>query len=184
MINEHIKLYRAIKAFSFDMLAAPQIAQLLRCFICLGSLQKPVLCPHCSKLCCSDCITVCLGTSTWMRSVPKTWLEKASENSNEGHCPHCRRPLTKEQLVAARFMEDLQAVRFERWMHIELVLFLGIGIATYHCTSDQPPLEETCKVHHHLPLEYWCHDCDTPICSDCAVFDRKVSLLIYWRSIP
>jgi len=38
--------------------SSSQYEEVFTCFICLGLLKKPVLCPKCSKLCCERCIKV------------------------------------------------------------------------------------------------------------------------------
>ncbi|RUS21560.1 hypothetical protein BC937DRAFT_92266 [Endogone sp. FLAS-F59071] len=63
---------------------------LLQCFVCYDHLDVPVLCPFCSKLACDGCL--------------RRWLFR------EGTCPHCRMALEVEQLVRARFVEELQQV--------------------------------------------------------------------------
>ncbi|VDK80355.1 unnamed protein product [Dibothriocephalus latus] len=35
------------------------LSEVFKCFICMEKLNNTRLCPHCSKLCCYDCITVC-----------------------------------------------------------------------------------------------------------------------------
>ena len=37
------------------------LEEIFKCFICFGKVNKAVMCPHCSKLCCSECINVRLG---------------------------------------------------------------------------------------------------------------------------
>jgi len=34
------------------------ITDILKCYICFNKLNNPVMCPHCSKLCCEQCIKV------------------------------------------------------------------------------------------------------------------------------
>ncbi|OUM64254.1 hypothetical protein PIROE2DRAFT_9014, partial [Piromyces sp. E2] len=67
--------------------SSSQYEEVFTCFICLGLLKKPVLCPKCSKLCCERCI--------------KKWL---IENKKE--CPHCRARLMIEDLVPCRFLDE------------------------------------------------------------------------------
>lgn len=47
------------------------------CFICMGTVNKAMMCPFCSKLCCEQCIM--------------QWLEKTKKS-----CPFCRCSLKKE----------------------------------------------------------------------------------------
>ncbi|ORX42126.1 hypothetical protein BCR36DRAFT_416256 [Piromyces finnis] len=67
--------------------SSSQYEDVFTCFICLGLLKKPVLCPKCSKLCCERCI--------------KKWI---IENKKE--CPHCRARLMIEDLVPCRFIDE------------------------------------------------------------------------------
>lgn len=34
------------------------VTDLISCYICFGKVKNAVLCPHCSKLCCEQCIKV------------------------------------------------------------------------------------------------------------------------------
>ena len=68
-------------------------------------------------------------------------------------CPHCRSPLRASNLVNCRFvaeisqaLENLQVARNEN--------------------------EEQCSLHSN-PINYFCVTCDTPICSDCAMFGTE-----------
>ena len=36
------------------------LEEIFKCFICLNKVQNAVMCPNCSKLCCSGCIKVAL----------------------------------------------------------------------------------------------------------------------------
>ncbi|KNE57295.1 hypothetical protein AMAG_03023 [Allomyces macrogynus ATCC 38327] len=69
--------------------SAAAVEDLLRCFICLGQLNKAVMCPNCSKMACEACL--------------KKWI---TEQKRE--CPHCRTHLFVSQLVQCRFVDDLQ----------------------------------------------------------------------------
>ncbi|KAJ3371194.1 hypothetical protein GGF31_003617 [Allomyces arbusculus] len=69
--------------------SAAAVEDLLRCFICLGQLNKAVMCPNCSKMACEGCL--------------KKWI---TEQKRE--CPHCRTHLFVSQLVQCRFVDDLQ----------------------------------------------------------------------------
>eukprot|EP00898_Chlorokybus_atmophyticus_P007741 jgi/Chlat1/7969/Chrsp69S07398 len=78
--------------------AAAAIADIFRCFICLGKAVDAQLCPCCSKICCSLCI--------------RRWL------TDEGHqhCPHCRASLRASQLVNCRFVAEVSA-EIDRLQH-------------------------------------------------------------------
>ncbi|CAG9771681.1 unnamed protein product [Ceutorhynchus assimilis] len=64
------------------------LAVVFRCFICMEKLRDAQLCPHCSKLCCYECI------SRWL-------TEQRSQ------CPHCRAPLHLHELVNCRWVEEV-----------------------------------------------------------------------------
>ena len=57
------------------------ILAIIKCYICLGKIKNPCMCPLCQKLTCEECI--------------KKWLlEKKSQ------CPHCRVNLNYNQLMS------------------------------------------------------------------------------------
>ncbi|XP_024373646.1 uncharacterized protein [Physcomitrium patens] len=64
------------------------LADIFRCFICLGKVVEAQLCPCCSKLVCQPCI--------------KRWL-----TDQKSECPHCRAPLLVSQLVSCRFISEI-----------------------------------------------------------------------------
>ncbi|EFJ12309.1 hypothetical protein SELMODRAFT_425390 [Selaginella moellendorffii] len=64
------------------------IAEIFRCFICLGKLMDAQLCPCCSKLVCMLCI--------------KRWL-----TDQKPECPHCRASLSVSQLVGCKFISEI-----------------------------------------------------------------------------
>lgn len=63
--------------------------EFLNCYICFNKVLNAVMCPFCSKLCCSDCII--------------KWLTQRQQ------CPHCRSSLRVSQLVNCRFVADISA---------------------------------------------------------------------------
>ena len=64
------------------------IEAIIKCYICLGKIKNPCMCPLCQKLTCEECI--------------KKWLlEKKSQ------CPHCRVNLNYNQLIHLSFMTDV-----------------------------------------------------------------------------
>ena len=64
------------------------IEAIIKCYICLGKIKNPCMCPLCQKLTCEECI--------------KKWLvEKKSQ------CPHCRVNLNFNQLIHLSFMTDV-----------------------------------------------------------------------------
>lgn len=64
------------------------LEEIFKCFICFGRVKNAQMCPHCSKLCCNNCI--------------KKWLTE-----QKSQCPHCRAPLRVSQLVNCRFVTEI-----------------------------------------------------------------------------
>lgn len=62
--------------------------KILKCFICYGDLEQPVMCPGCSKFACGNCL--------------KKWIIETKQQ-----CPHCRCPLRVNQLVNCRFLDEI-----------------------------------------------------------------------------
>ena len=94
------------------------------------------MCPFCSKLCCSLCM--------------KKWLNESRQS-----CPHCRTNLRVNQLVACRFVEEVDAALDK--------LQIKIG----------KPRKELCGMHDTTELNYFCNTCAKAICSDCAMFTEE-----------
>ncbi len=67
------------------------LEEIFKCFICFGRVKNAQMCPHCSKLCCNNCI--------------KKWLTE-----QKSQCPHCRAPLRVSQLVNCRFVTEITSV--------------------------------------------------------------------------
>ena len=64
------------------------IQDIIKCYICLGRIKNPCMCPKCQKLTCEECI------EKWL-------LEKKNQ------CPHCRVTLNFNQLIHLSFMADV-----------------------------------------------------------------------------
>ena len=64
------------------------IEAIIKCYICLGKIKNPCMCPKCQKLTCEECI------EKWL-------LEKKNQ------CPHCRVTLNFNQLIHLSFMTDV-----------------------------------------------------------------------------
>ena len=67
------------------------IEEFFRCTICYDKANKPAMCPHCSKICCTMCF--------------KQWL-----NEHTSTCPCCRVKIDEKNLVKVRFMSELNEV--------------------------------------------------------------------------
>lgn len=78
----------------------------------------------------------------------KKWLRERKEE-----CPHCRAHIDQTHLVPCRFLDDIQE-------HIKKMSDLS---------SEQVDL---CP-EHNTRMTYYCHTCQTPICSDCGMFGDK-----------
>lgn len=76
------------KLAEMDEQSVESIAEVFRCFICMEKLRDARLCPHCSKLCCFNCI--------------RRWLTE-----QRAQCPHCRAPLQLRELVNCRWAEEV-----------------------------------------------------------------------------
>ena len=75
------------------------LEEIFKCFICLGRVKNAQMCPHCSKLCCNNCI--------------KKWLTE-----QKSQCPHCRAPLRVSQLVNCRFVTEITSVCSDYFVYI------------------------------------------------------------------
>ncbi|CDS37296.1 E3 ubiquitin protein ligase TRIM37 [Echinococcus multilocularis] len=64
------------------------LADVFKCFICMEQLDNARMCPHCSKLCCFECIC--------------KWITE-----NKAQCPHCRRTLYTHALINCRWADDV-----------------------------------------------------------------------------
>ncbi|KAL5035940.1 hypothetical protein RTP6_003562 [Batrachochytrium dendrobatidis] len=107
----------------------PQFEDFFKCFICFESLQKPVMCPGCSKVGCESCV--------------KKWLQE-----EKSQCPHCRAPLNPSQLVHCRFMDDLA-------QQLNLLAFASPNSTQDVCPDHSAPMYYYC----HDCQEGLCADC-------------------------
>lgn len=64
------------------------LEDVFKCFICLERLRNAHLCPHCSKLCCYQCI--------------RRWLTE-----QRPQCPHCRAALHLHEVINCRWVEEV-----------------------------------------------------------------------------
>ena len=72
---------------------------------------------------------------------------------NRSHCPHCRAGLRLDQLVTCRFLNDITQ-------------------ALENLSATRPDPIEKCS-NHSCPLSYYCLDCSSAVCSDCAMFSAE-----------
>ncbi|KAG0579097.1 hypothetical protein KC19_4G072900 [Ceratodon purpureus] len=95
------------------------LAEIFRCFICLGKVVDAQLCPCCSKLVCQPCI--------------KRWL-----TDQKSECPHCRAPLLVSQLVSCRFISEIS-------LEVEKIQGkLGDSPMEKYCPAHDSPLLYFC----------------------------------------
>ena len=85
----------------------------------------------------------------WHSCISKWLLERKSE------WPHCRNSLTTRQLVNWRFVSDISD-----------------AINDLNDVGGLEVNEENCE-EHNTELKYFCKTCNTPICSDWAMFGTK-----------
>jgi RNA-binding protein YhbY len=127
------------------------VEEFFRCLICYDKASKPLMCPYCSKFCCSKCF--------------KKWL-----NEHNSTCPSCRAVLEIKTLVKVRFMSELSEVN----QLLEKAVASVLNSQVSQGLGDSKVLtQEVCKTHQQ-ELKYFCKDCNTPICSDCAMFSKEV----------
>ncbi|KAI9217946.1 hypothetical protein BC828DRAFT_399958 [Blastocladiella britannica] len=118
---------------------------LLKCFICFGTLERAVMCPSCSKMGCEFCM--------------QRWITQ-----ERPECPHCRTHLYVSQLVQCRFVDELQAqIR-------DIAEDMDAAKATAVPHEKKPSSQAELCAAHKAPLYYYCNTCKDPLCSDCAMF--------------
>lgn len=67
------------------------VDEFFKCLICYEKAVKPLMCPNCSKFCCTKCF--------------KKWLHERRNT-----CPYCRHNLDPTSLVKVRFIGELSEV--------------------------------------------------------------------------
>ena len=143
--SPHNHHHRVLSLESNTSTESQAFDDLLRCFICLSQLTQPHLCPHCSKICCYNCIS--------------KWLTERKQC-----CPHCRLPLTTQQLVNCRFMDDVA---------LALTALAKQKQATAVLASPRSDPSTQCSIHLGSELLYYCLTCSVSICSDCVIIDQS-----------
>lgn len=116
-----------------------------RCFICMEKLQDAHLCPHCSKLCCYECIS--------------RWLTEQRRQ-----CPHCRATLRVNELVNCRWFQEV-AMQVEGLQQICSNIKANNSITSGNGNSEM----DQCPVHHEK-LSVYCWTCKCGICHQCALW--------------
>lgn len=123
------------------------LEDVFKCFICLERLRNAHLCPHCSKLCCYQCI--------------RRWLTE-----QRPQCPHCRASLHLHEVINCRWVEEVtQQLDYlkESGGHKGGGGTRPIEDGLNDCTRDK------CKLHAEK-LSVFCRTCSQCICHQCALW--------------
>jgi len=123
---------------------ANALEDVFKCFICLERLRNAHLCPHCSKLCCYQCI--------------RRWLTE-----QRPQCPHCRASLHLHEVINCRWVEEVT-------QQLDYLKESGgntgskpLEDASQQCTKDK------CKLHSEK-MSVYCRTCSQCICHQCALW--------------
>jgi tripartite motif-containing protein 37 len=135
----------------------------------MEKLRNARLCPHCSKLCCNECI------SRWL-------TEQRSQ------CPHCRASLQISELVNCRWAEEITQ-RLDTLQQCSSMLSSMRGttrsqqstsgsdkeseaalMAAISAAADSTSKDMRCEVHRAEKLSVYCLTCNRCICHQCALF--------------
>lgn len=129
-----------------------RMVEVFRCFICMSKVRDARLCPHCSKLCCYQCI--------------KRWLTEQRQQ-----CPHCRATLQLHELVNCRWAEEvtqqLDTIRESNATPAPPVAAGEMPSITHNNTSGH---KDICELHREK-LSVYCTTCKSCICHQCALWD-------------
>ena len=128
--------------------AIESLSDVFRCFICMERLRNAHMCPHCSKLCCYQCI--------------RRWLTETRPQ-----CPHCRAALHLHEVINCRWVEEVTT-------QLEFLKESGskggckpvedVHAVDHLCTRDK------CKLHGAEKLSVYCRTCSQCICHQCALW--------------
>eukprot|EP00041_Stephanoeca_diplocostata_P023395 m.574571 g.574571 ORF g.574571 m.574571 type:complete len:746 (+) comp22280_c0_seq3:282-2519(+) len=146
------------------------LSDVFKCMICLHRSRAAHICPHCSKICCYNCA--------------KRWL------INGTSCPHCRKPVSLEQLVNCRWVDDVSEKLLELEKSLESREVIvdhsvagsdGKASGTTTCDKGESFVGtvrgnsvDTCPVTG-KPLSVYCDDFNEIICHHCALWNKKYS---------
>lgn len=134
----------------------------------MEKLRNARLCPHCSKLCCNECIT--------------RWLTE-----QRSQCPHCRASLQLAELVNCRWAEEITQRLDSLQQSTSLLTSLRSsqrslgGSSSGANTTDKEALlaaaqavanekDLKCETHKQEKLTVYCLTCNKCICHQCALF--------------
>ncbi|XP_077976484.1 uncharacterized protein LOC120333595 isoform X1 [Styela clava] len=119
-----------------------RMVEVFRCFICMSKVRDARLCPHCSKLCCYQCI--------------RRWLTQERQQ-----CPHCRATLQLQDMVNCRWAEE-----------VTQQLDTMSSPCTRSASSveiEEEVKKDVCELHHEK-LSVYCWTCKLCICHQCALW--------------
>lgn len=125
-----------------------KMVEVFRCFICMSRVRDARLCPHCSKLCCYQCI--------------KRWLTEQRQQ-----CPHCRSTLQLQDLVNCRWAEEVTH-------QLDTIRSSNLSPSSARTGSafqseSGSEAKDVCKQHHEK-LSVYCWTCKLCICHQCALW--------------
>ena len=129
--------------------AIESLSDVFRCFICMERLRNAHMCPHCSKLCCYQCI--------------RRWLTE-----QRPQCPHCRASLHLHEVINCRWVEEVTT-------QLEFLKESGGGSKSgckpvEDLVTDHASRGDKCKLHHAEKLSVYCRTCSQCICHQCALW--------------
>lgn len=141
-IDEEVISQELEATFKPEEVSIESIVDMLNCFICLKKVKEAVICPHCSKFSCENCLKVWIG-------------EKKQE------CPMCRHPLTMNQIVKCRFLSDIS----------KILESIKPQLLRNYNTNDSNENIDKCS-EHQMKMIYYCVTCTKVVCSDCVMFTK------------
>ena len=121
----------------------------LKCFICFGKVVNAMMCPHCKKLACEQCI--------------KTVLEKTST------CSYCKNLLLIDELVKIPMLNDFTFFFINNMEQKNEKDENDVNIMAQL-------RKEKCKEHPNKNIEYYCMNCNLYLCSESLLFFNKKSV--------
>ena len=125
---------------------ANALEDVFKCFICLERLRNAHLCPHCSKLCCYQCI--------------RRWLTE-----QRPQCPHCRAALHLHEVINCRWVEEVtQQLDFLKENGVQ-----GSAKPFEESGGSGDLCRDKCK-NHAEKLSVYCRTCSQCICHQCALW--------------
>ena len=128
--------------------AIESLSDVFRCFICMERLRNAHMCPHCSKLCCYQCI--------------RRWLTETRPQ-----CPHCRAALHLHEVINCRWVEEVTT-------QLEFLKESGNSKGGCKPVEDVADLSlctrDKCKLHGAEKLSVYCRTCSQCICHQCALW--------------